>query len=465
MSAESERVLSVYELAHALKKTVETATAGVWVEGEVGRLQKPGSGHVYFTMKDEQRDATIDCVIYKREAVRYAKLLNEGARVQLLGRATFYPPRGRLQWVADAVRPAGQGALLVALERLKEKLQTEGLFDAARKRALPTDPTCVGVVTSKTGAAFSDIVSVARRRGPVRIVLSPAVVQGDGAAISIVAALDRLERLPALDVIILGRGGGSKEDLMAFNDERVVRRVAACRVPVVSAVGHEVDVSLCDSVADARAATPSQAAELVVPDARARHQLLVRLERHLGRVAQGIVGRAALDVARLGRRLGDPRVLLAERQQGLDELHERARACQRLALTQRRRRLLELEGRLAQRHPRAVLSSSRAELWPLSGRLRAALRRSLDRSGGNLRSHARALGALSPLAILGRGYALAFDSEGRAIREAAGLRPGDPISVRVAHGAFTARVEKVRSAVAEPGPFEHELAQNEDSGS
>src|SRR5690606_8195739 len=216
---------SVHDLAQGLKQTIELATAGCWVEGEMGRVQKPVSGHAYFCLKDDRKDAMIDCVMYKREAMRFGACLVEGQRVRLRGRATFYPPRGRLQWVADVARPAGNGALLEALERLKQKLIAEGLTDPSRKRPLPSSPRVVGVVTSRTGAALADIRTVAERRGRVRLLVAPAIVQGDGAVKSLLLALDRIE-MAGPDVVIIGRGGGSAEDLMAFNDERVVRRVA-----------------------------------------------------------------------------------------------------------------------------------------------------------------------------------------------------------------------------------------------
>jgi exodeoxyribonuclease VII large subunit len=436
-------------------------TFGVWVEGELGRVQHHPSGHVYFRLKDEEKDAVLDAVMFRREAMRYGKLLAEGARLQLRGRATLYPPQGRLQFVTDSARPVGQGALLVALQKLKERLAAEGLFDAERKRPLPRDPRVVGVVTSKSGAVFSDIVTVSRRRSPVRIVLSAALVQGELAAASLLSALDRLEQLPDLDVIIVGRGGGAREDLAVFNDERVVRRIAACRVPVVSAVGHETDMSLADLVADQRAATPSQAAEMVVPDQSTRRAALAALERHLARATRAAIHAASLDMARMLRRMGDPRLLLAERQQELDELQARLLARKRARLGRERRRWLELQTRLNARHPRAVLMQGRAALGPIEARLHAAMRRGLDQSGGRLSSHARALAALSPLSVVGRGYALVVDENGAAVRDASALRPGDPLDIRVARGRFSARVEKVRADVDSVAAFEHEHSASE----
>ena len=265
-------VYSVADLDRRLKRAVESASLDIWVVGEVSGAKPAPSGHVYFCLKDEREDAIIDCVMYRSAPVRARFLIVDGARVQLRGRATVWAPRGRLQFVGDMARPAGRGALLEALENLKNKLLGEGLFHSDRKRPLPRHAHVIGVVTSASGAAIHDIAKVAFRRGGVRIVLSPASVQGQAAATQVIEAIDRLESVRDLDVIIVGRGGGSAEDFMVFNDEAVVRRVAGCRVPVVSAVGHEIDVTLTDLAADARAATPSQAAEMVVADSNAQRR-------------------------------------------------------------------------------------------------------------------------------------------------------------------------------------------------
>ncbi len=455
MADEEERVLSVFELAQGLKRTVETATQGRWVEGEVGRLQCPASGHLYFTLKDERRDATVDCVMYKRDAFRFGRRIQEGGRVQLRGRATFYPPRGRLQWICEVARPAGQGALLEALEKLKKKLVEEGLTSVERKRPLPSEPRVVGVVTSRTGAAISDIVTVARRRGPVRIVLSPAMVQGDGAALSLISALELLERTRP-DVIIFGRGGGSAEDLMAFNDERVVRRVAACSVPIVSAVGHEIDTSLTDLVADARAATPSQAAEMVVPDAAERRRTLAGLRRHLVHSIRATLAESRVYHDRCRRKLTDPRFVLAEHQQGLDELSERLSGLLKLRLKTGHVELARSQRRLYARHPRAVLATARAELGPLRQRLVVTLPRKLDGHSAELGRHARALTALSPLAVLGRGYSITKNEHGRAIRDVAEVHQGQLVTIRVHKGSFFATVGKVLSTVENHSAFDQE---------
>ncbi|RMF77917.1 MAG: exodeoxyribonuclease VII large subunit, partial [Nitrospirae bacterium] len=267
-------LITVSELTRRLAELVEPAFDGVWVAGEVSGVRRAASGHTYFTLKDAE--ATLSCALFRYQA-RYQRYeLKEGETIAVKGRISIYPPRGSYQLLTDYFEPLGAGSLAAAFERLKRKLEAEGLFDPARKRPLPLLPRCLGVVTSPTGAAIRDIVRVATARFPgIRILLAPARVQGEGAAAEIAAALAALDRRGECDVIIVGRGGGSLEELWPFNEEAVVRAVAACTTPVVSAVGHETDVTLCDLAADVRAATPSNAAELAVP---VKAELLATLE-------------------------------------------------------------------------------------------------------------------------------------------------------------------------------------------
>lgn len=403
-------------------------------------LKRASSGHAYFQLKDEQQDAVIDCVMYKFYATRARRFLADGARVQLRGSATIYAPRGRLQFVAEALRPSGRGALLEALEQLKLKLQSEGLFDVERKRPLPSEPRVVGVVTSRSGAAFIDIKTVALRRANIKLVLAPAVVQGETAPRSLIAALDKIERYPGLDVVILGRGGGSGEDLMAFNDERVVRRVARMCVPVVSAVGHEVDTSLTDYVADRRAATPSEAAELVVPDKLSRVRAMRDQERHLVRAMRSRLLEAESKLGRLQNALGDPRFYLAEQQQRLDELTMELERNIRCQLRLRRQTFDRLHRRVLRQHPSAVLSRARASLAPLSARLSSAMQGQLSRRQSSLNERKRSLEALSPLAVLGRGYAIVTSMDGRVLMDADRVRLGDRLKLRLHRGTLNAEV-------------------------
>ncbi len=394
-----------------------------WVEGEVVGARPASSGHLYFTLKDETEDAAVDVAMYKTNiTARARKLIVDGSRIRLRGKPTFWSPRGRLQFIADRVEPVGKGALLEALEKLKAKLAAEGLFSLERKRALPREPRIIGVVTSAGGAVIHDIVKVAFRRGGAHVLLADAQVQGAGAAESILRALRMLQRVAAVDVIIVGRGGGSSDDLGSFNEESVVRAIAACRVPVVSAVGHEVDVTLTDFAADARAATPSQAAEMVVADhgAEAAHlaQMRVRLRR-------GMRARVADDRARLGtllRRMGDPRLAIASFQQTLDDRVTR----------------LEASARTFERH--------RFSLDRVTQRLGSAERMILARHGATLEGLAGRLDAMSPLKVLARGYAIATAS-GRAIVDGAAVTVGDRVSIRVRSALIVADVVSVEPKV------------------
>ncbi len=426
------RTLTVGELARAVRSMLEEAFEySVYVEGEVTGCRPAASGHVYFTLKDEREEATLDAVVYRTNLTARARgLLKDGARVRLRGRPSFWVPRGRIQLVADRVEAAGKGALLEALERLKEKLAAEGLFAAARKRRLPAEPRIIGVVSSAGGAVIHDICTVAFRRGGAHILLAAAQVQGQGAADSMRRALHALCRVKGVDAIVLARGGGSADDLSAFNDEALVRAVAACAVPIVSAVGHEVDVTLTDFAADVRAATPSQAAELLVPDRRARARVL---EQARGRLVHAMRARLTEQRVRLGRverKMGDPRLVIASQQQRLDELTMRLQA----------------------RHPRLVLERHKASLVRGSDRMTAAMRARLASRRASLGTLAAHLNALSPLSVLGRGYAIATRADGRAVRNAGDVAPGERITVRVASARIEADVVGVERDANEVEP-------------
>ncbi len=424
---EGPRTLSVAELDRAIRRSLDVAfERPIWVEGEVTGVRPAASGHLYFVLRDEREEASIDVVAYKTSlTARTRALVVDGARVRLRGRPTFWPPRGRLQFVVDRVELAGRGALLEALEKRKAKLAAEGLFSVERKRPLPAEPRIVGVVTSRAGAAIHDICRVAFRRGGAHILLAPALVQGGGAAASVARAIAALSRVAEVDVIIVGRGGGSVDDLDAFNDERLVRAIAACRVPVVSAVGHEIDVSLTDFAADARAATPSQAAEMVVPDSRARRAVVTQTSARLVRTVRIRLAeeRGALGTAQ--RRLGDPRLVLASFQQLLDDRR----------------------ARLARLHPSARIVREQAAVGRAFDRMSAVMRRGLARRGHDRHALEGRLVAMSPLAVLARGYAIATRADGRAIRGADDISPGERIGVRVFSASLEADVVQVT-----PGP-------------
>jgi exodeoxyribonuclease VII large subunit len=457
------KIYTVAELVQRAHRCIESAFNGVHVEGEVTNLRVVSSGHAYFTLADG--GALLPVAMWRSALARLRFRLQDGQRIRVFGRPGIYAAQGKFQLYAERAEPAGQGALLLQLEQLKARLAAEGLFARERKRPVPRWPRVIGVVTSPTGAAIHDILKVARRRCPSRILLAPAQVQGDGAAFTMIAALQRLQAVPGVDVIILGRGGGAAEDLWAFNDEGLARAVAACRVPVVSAVGHEVDVTICDFVADLRAATPSHAAELVVPDRDACNHRLHQLTRRLALVTQrrllnerSRVERAGHRLHAVGRRLAyAPRRRLAALLARLDAQHPRQR------LARDRRRLAALLARLGAQHPRHRLALARRRLAALAAALQAqhprhrlalARRRlalaaaALRQRGPQLAQPARlrlaraaaALQALSPLAVLARGYAIASDAAGRPLRDAADIQPGDELHVRLHRGSLRAGV-------------------------
>lgn len=462
--AEPERVYRVSELNRLVRLELEANHGDVWIEGELADVKKAATGHVYFTLCDESEGAQLKAVMFRSDAQRArAKLLN-GQRVRMRGSLTLYEPRGSFQFVARLAIPAGEGDLAAAFERIRKLLEAEGLFDPARKRPLPMLPRTVGVVTSRAGAAMHDIVRVARGRCPVRIVVADCRVQGDEAPASIVRALHLVQRLPELDVVIVARGGGSAEELWAFNDEGVARAIASCRVPTISGVGHETDVTIADFAADVRASTPSNAAELAVPDRRALEASVSGLTRRLERSLEMRLGRERLRVERFMQRLPDPRRRLARQRTLLDgERAELVRNLRRV-LVRDRRRLEAVQAKLARLDPRAVLSRGRKRLADLEGRLVRAMRMTnardrrtwierathlralglpiVEKRRGNLVAIAGRLTALSPLAVLARGYAIALhEPTGKALCRAEEVEVGERLTVRLFRGSVSARVE------------------------
>lgn len=436
------RVYSVAEVCQSVRATLEERYREITVEGEITGCKRYPSGHVYFSLKDPAQDAVLPAVLFASDAARTRAALDDGLLVRCVGTLSLYAPRGGFQMKVRLVAPVGAGDLAAALEALKAKLEAEGLFAQARKRPLPLLPRAIGVVTSKSGAAWGDIVKTITRRFPSRIVLSPTLVQGDGAARQIVAALELVQRLKEVDVVILGRGGGAVEDLWAFNDEGVARAIAACRVPVVSAVGHERDVTVADLVADLRAATPTGAGEHVVPTREDLAQRLGSLDHRLGRAARAAVKEAAHGLLTARHGIGDPRRRIEDARQTLDGLVARATELTRARFYPLRRELGRAEVRLRAAHPRTRLVQDRAALADATSRLvrLATSLLSAHRSTSDLL--ARQLDALSPLAVLARGYAVALhDRTGRALIEPAAASPGDALTLVLHRGRLKARVE------------------------
>jgi len=415
-------VLTVSELTARIREALEDRFTTVWVEGEISNYRVYGSGHAYFTLKDA--DAQLRVVLFRNRARRIKFEPGDGLHVMAFGSIEVYPQRGEYQMVIELLEPKGLGALQLAFDQLKARLQAEGLFDQARKRELPRFPRKIGVVTSPSGAAIRDVLRVIGRRfGELHIVIAPARVQGDGAAEEIAQGLRDLNALGDVDVIIVGRGGGSLEDLWAFNEEVVARAIAGSKAPVVSAVGHEVDFTIADFVADLRAPTPSAAAELVVREKQAVVDTLAELTERLERAAARPLRDLERRVDELSLRLG----------RGVRASVERARHRQRLA-----------DRGLAAASPLARLSRGRNLLERLDARLRDEIRHRFAGSQHRLGAAVGRLDSLSPLAVLGRGYSLTRTATGEIVRNAGQVKVGDDVRVLLDAGSLDARVAATR---------------------
>ena len=439
-------ILKPAQLNALARDLLEGSFAQVWVQGEISNFSRPASGHLYFTLKDDR--AQVRCALFKQKAMYLRFAPRDGALVLVRGRVTLYEARGEYQLVLEHMEEAGEGALRIAFEALKQSLAAEGLFNAERKRALPRFIGRLAVITSPTGAAVRDILSVLGRRFPMMDVdVLPVAVQGEAAAREIRTMLARAIASNRYDAILLTRGGGSLEDLWSFNDEALVRAIAASPVPVVSAVGHEVDFSLADFAADLRAPTPSAAAELMVPDclellASLSHSRR-RMDAAMQRLREGLAQRA--DQASLRLRALRPQLRLERGTHRLALLLARLQSAQSLALESRGQRLRDRLRALEQQHPRLRLAAlgHRADL--LRQRLESATQRDVQQRGIHLQGLARALHSLSPFATLSRGYAIVRDpATGVIIRDAAQVSPGQTLEARLAAGEIEVQVTTKR---------------------
>jgi exodeoxyribonuclease VII large subunit len=391
--------MSVIEITAYLRGLLEgdPTLQDVWVRGEVSNLSRPKSGHLYFTLKDSQ--AALRCVMWRNQAARLTVQMQEGMAVEVHGSISVYEASGQYQLYADKIRPAGEGLLFQEFVRLKEKLEAEGLFDEAHKRPLPAAPQVIGIVTSPTGAAIQDMLNTLRRRYPLaEVVLAPAAVQGEAAPGEIMAGIERLNREIKPDVILVGRGGGSIEDLWAFNHEGVARTIFASEAPVISGVGHETDFTIADFVADLRAPTPTAAAELAVPDQIELQGALLESGQALRRVVDDI-------------------------------------------LTEAGWQLTQIENALARLSPRAVIASHRQQADELLRRGERAVEAQIGLQRARLSGIAQQLEALNPRKVLGRGYAVVSSDDGLVLSKD-DVRPGDGITVQVRDGEFDAKVKE-----------------------
>ena len=435
-------ILSPSQLNTLARSLLEDAFPLVFVEGELGNVSRPASGHLYFTLKDAR--AQVRCALFKPKSQWLPFQPREGMKVLARGRLTLYEARGDYQLILDTLEEAGEGALRRAFEQLKAKLQAEGLFDAERKRPLPAYVRRLGVITSPSGAAVRDVLSVLARRFPlVDVEILPVPVQGEGAAARIAEALRRAALAGRHDVLLLARGGGSLEDLWAFNDETLARTIAASTVPVVSAVGHETDFSLSDFVADLRAPTPSAAAELLVPDRADLSLRLDGLQRRLSTLLANRQRQFAQRADRASLRLNAlrPQARLAAYAQRREEALRRLHAAWRLRLQRHAATLRHADAVLRAMRPQRQLQALHARLEPLRQRAQAAMARRLQRDALHLRGLARSLDAVSPLATIARGYAILQDQNGRVVRSVDDTRAGERLEARLQDGTLVVRIE------------------------
>jgi exodeoxyribonuclease VII large subunit len=436
------RVWTVRALVAAVKTHLEREYTDAWVGGEISNCRAQSSGHIYFTLKDANAQLRVVMFSSKARLLRFRP--TDGMQVVVRGRVTVYEERGDLQLAAEYIEPKGAGGLQVAFEQLKAKLEAEGLFAAERKKAIPALPSRIGIVTSPQAAALRDILNILQRRHhSANAVIYPAQVQGDSAAAEVAAGVRYFNQSRSVEVIIVGRGGGSAEDLAAFNDEGLARTVAASEIPVISAVGHETDFTIVDFVADLRAPTPSAAAELVIrsrveieSQAEAVRERLVRaMERRLLEARHALMERAQDGAF---ARMMD---LIRQRQQKVDDLTYRLERGERQALELTRRRWETLAAAVRHYDLRRVLAGIRGELDAGTAAVAAAMRNQLLQNKVRIERMGRALEVLSPLAILDRGYALVFDASGQLVKDAAQVKPGDEIKARVARGEILATVK------------------------
>lgn len=437
---QNRQVLTVSQLNRAAKDLLETYLPLLWVEGELSNLSVPSSGHWYFSLKDS--GAQVRCAMFRNRNMLVRFKPEAGKKVLVRAKVSLYEGRGDYQLIVEHMEPAGAGDLQRQFEILKEKLQLEGLFDPAHKKPLPAWPKRLGIVTSPTGAAVHDILHVLRRRFPaLPVIVLPVAVQGNEAAGQIAAAIETANRHALCDVLIVGRGGGSLEDLWAFNEEIVARAIYASDIPVVSAVGHEVDFTIADFVADLRAPTPSAAAELISPDCPALLNKLKQYEQQLTRCMAAHLRQHRQQVNHLRARLQHPGQKLQAQAQKLDHLEMRLRGAMSASVRNAHQKVEKLEHKLQRFNPQRLLASHAHKLQLLSLRLEAVQRKQLDARQQRLQRAAGLLQSVSPLNTLGRGYAILLTNQGKAVRDAQEVQDGQQLNARLHQGELICEVK------------------------
>jgi exodeoxyribonuclease VII large subunit len=439
----SREILTITELTRQVQDILEATFDQLWVEGEISNLRRPASGHLYFTLKDQ--DSQIRAVLFRPVARSLKFDFEDGMHIVCRARMNVYRPRGEYQLILDYAEPRGVGALQIAFEQLKAKLQAEGLFDPVHKKPIPYLPSRIGVITSPSGAVIRDILNITRRRFPsVDILVAPVRVQGAEAPAEIVEALHHLNEMTGIDVIIVARGGGSLEDLMAFNDEGVARAIFASQVPVISAVGHEIDFTIADFVADMRAPTPSAAAELVVPRRSDLAQQIRALDARLVSAGERFLKSRKDRLEKLSERVRDPRRRLVDLRLGLDERFGSLTASLGRRVRTERDRLRHFQTHLQYLSPGVKLANLTFVLDNMRKSMITGIFLQMQALRVRLAGRTALLDSLSPLSVLSRGYAIARTlPEGKVVRDAGELTTGDPVGINVAKGRFDAVVTKI----------------------
>jgi exodeoxyribonuclease VII large subunit len=436
-------ILTVSELTQEIKNILDLKFSDIWIEGEISNLRIPPSGHIYFTLKDDF--SQIRAVLFKMQARTLRFVLQDGLHVVCRGRVSVYERRGEYQLILEEVEPKGIGALQLAFLQLKDRLEKEGLFDPAHKKPIPMIPQTIGIVTSPTGAVIRDMLHIIHRRFEnIHILLHPVRVQGEGASLEIAKAIEDFNKRMNVDVIIVGRGGGSLEDLWSFNEEIVVRAIYHSKIPIVSAVGHETDYTISDFVADLRAPTPSAAAELVVRDKREIKNTLHYLEERLENQILQTLQENRTNLSHLKKMLTDPRKKIEEYFLRVDDLVNRFRILTSWILKRKRERSLHLSERLSLQNPIQRVKNLRLAISEIGKRLGQTMRYSVEIQRQKVEGIFGKLGSLSPLSILQRGYSITrkFPSL-QILRDAAHIREGDKVEVRLHKGTLLCGVEKV----------------------
>lgn len=442
------QVYSVSRLNQAARQALEQTLGYVWVEGEISNLARPASGHWYFSLKDSQ--SQVRCAMFRNRnrAVRFEP--EAGMAVIAYGQVSLYPARGDYQLIVESLEPAGDGLLQLKFEQLKRKLHAEDLFNPIHKQDLPAWPTRIGVVSSVSGAALQDVLTVLKRRCPgIEVVVYPAVVQGDSAAASIVQAIESANRRAECDVLIVGRGGGSIEDLWAFNEEPVARAIFASAIPLVSAVGHEIDFTIADLVADCRAATPSAAAEMVSPDTREMQQQLSRLQYQLAQSSRRLIEYYSQQLRISLARLISPRRQLESQQQRADELSNRLQLAIQRRLNESQLRTHNSLGRIRAQAPHTAIRHAQARVLTAQTQLTQAWRQLLQSRQQRLQRYESLIRAYGPEETLQRGYAIVQDNSGALVVNADSVALGQKLNTRLATGSFSSTVTETRNNQSE----------------